>query len=471
MARDLMEFGDLQFEEKGFADARPVELDGTGIPETMPEKWERLLRHNPKARELWDTDHYGDPSRHAYALMGLAGRLGLDKSEAAAVHVAHYARLGRKEDGIRKAPYALRAWEKGRQEAEQWEANAGNGRARDTEEATPLAEPSPVQYSQTVADATLGVDAFLTPPPQAEWDVEGVRVAGDPGWSSGAPKSMKGLTTLEEARACATGTLFLGHFKTRKKRVSYISEEDRQNRLHRRVYAKMHGRPPEEIPGPDDLRFLIKAGVRLDTDQGKAILREHIAAVKPDLVFLDHFDRMHSKDNIKPEQMYPLINFLDALRDEFGCTFRVVKHHRKEAQGQSKRTGEMISGTVALFGWGESSIYFTLIKRGLAKVEVEAKDGDTSDKFLVRFEAGRIVYAGEVGESATEEKLTNVREYVKAHPGCTTQEVAQAQKWSPKTAAKYLKGCQDVTGKQENSKQPMRWSVKSLEIQGEMGGN
>ncbi len=180
---------------------------------------------------------------------------------------------------------------------------------------------------------------------------------------------------------------------------------------------------------------------------------------------------MHSKENIKAEQMYPLINFLDALRDEFGCAFRVVKHHRKEAQGQSKRTGEMIAGSVALFGWGESSIYFTLLKRGLAKVEVEAKDGDTSDKFLVRFEAGRIVYAGEVGESAAEEKLTNVREYVEAHSGCTTQEVAQAQKWSPKTAAKYLKSCQDVIGKQESSKQPTRWWVKSLETQGEMSGN
>ena len=142
MPRNLMEFGELHFEEKDFADARPVALEGVEISATIPEKWERLLRCNAKARELWDTNRYGDASRQAYALMGLAGWLGLTKEEAVAVHVAHYDRLGRKEDGIRKAPYTLRAWEKGRRQAEQYEADAGNGRPVEADPGSPRILPA-----------------------------------------------------------------------------------------------------------------------------------------------------------------------------------------------------------------------------------------------------------------------------------------------------------------------------------------
>lgn len=311
-----------------------------------------------------------------------------------------------------------------------------------------------------VQDQTRGVDAFLSSPPELAWDVERVRLQGDHGWTGGAPKAMKGLLSLEEARACATGTPFLGHFPARKATVLYVSEEDRIERLHRRVHAMLAGRPPEEIPGPEDLRFLIKAGVRLDTPDGIGILRAALERRRPEIVFLEHFDKLHSRDSNKAPEVKPLLDELDKLHVAFGCTFRVQKHHRKEAAGQSRRPGEMLSGSVALFGWGESSVYLTLVRKGVAKVEVEAKDGDTVGRFLVEYQDGRIVYGGEVKTDRKEQARALALEFLEQSPGATTEAVAEALKVSPRTAKTRLYELEKarlVEGKQEHSKAPKHW--------------
>lgn len=315
-------------------------------------------------------------------------------------------------------------------------------------------------------DRTCGVDTFLNSPPELTWDLERVRLRGDHGWSGGAPKAMKGLVSLEEARACATGTPFLGHFPARKARVLYLSEEDRAERLHRRVHAMLAGRPPEEIPGPDELRFLVKAGVRLDTAEGIGILRGALERWRPEIVFLEHFDKLHSRDSNKAADVKPLLDELDRLHAEFGCTFRVQKHHRKEAAGQSRRPGEMLAGSVALFGWGESSIFMTLVRRGLAQVEVEAKDGDTSPRFLVEYQGGRVVYAGEVKANRKEQARERVLELLAQKPGATTEEVAEELKVTSRTAGSRLRELEEaglVEAQQASSRQPKEWFLKSTE--------
>lgn len=320
-----------------------------------------------------------------------------------------------------------------------------------------------------VIDATVGVDAFLLAPPILEMDVEGLRVRGDHGWTVAAPKAMKGLVSLEEARACSTGTPCFGHFATRKSRVLYVSEEDRRERLHRRVHAMLAGRPQEEIPGAEDLRFLVKAGVRLDTKQGREILCAHLARWKPDLVFLEHFDKLHSRDANKAADVKPLLDVLDQLHAEFRCTFRIQKHTRKEAAGQSRRKGEMIAGTVAQFGWGESNVYLTLLKRGLAQVETEAKDGDTAPRFLVKYDAGRLVYAGDVQVNRREEMRQKALEAIESNPGMSTADVAKALGVTDRTAGTHLRALEAeelVVGKQDSSRQPKYWWLKSIETEG-----
>ncbi len=315
-------------------------------------------------------------------------------------------------------------------------------------------------------DSSVGITNFLAEPPVLSMDIEGIRVTGDHGWTGGAPKSMKGLLSLEEARAITTGTPFLGQFATRKCCALYVSEEDRVERLHRRVHSMLANRPPTEVPDPNALRFLVKAGVRLDTKEGIEVLRQHIVRWRPEVVFLEHFDRLHSKSANKAEEMRPLLDLLDQFHTDHGCTFRVQKHHRKEASGQSRRKGEMLAGSVALFGWGESSVYLNLIQRGLVQVEVEAKDGDTASRFQVRYDEGRVVYAGDVQAGTKEAKHEKVMTFLQEKPGVTTADVAALLGVTERTAGTHLRTLEKgelVVGKQESSKHPKHWLVKSGE--------
>ncbi len=319
---------------------------------------------------------------------------------------------------------------------------------------------------RSTVDATVGVDAFLLTPPVLEMDVEGMRVHGDHGWTVAAPKAMKGLFSLEEARACSTGTPFLGHFATKKRRVLYLSEEDRIERLHRRVHAMVSGRAPEEIPAAEDLRFLVKAGVRLDTKDGRQILHAHLARWKPDLVFLEHFDKLHSRDANKAADVKPLLDVLDQFHANFHCTFRIQKHMRKEGPGQGRRKGEMIAGSVAQFGWGESNVYLTLLKRGLAQVETEAKDGDMAPRFLARYDGGRVVYAGEVQGDRKEQRQAEILDLIEANPGITIMTISTKVGLGERQVRTYLKALKEaglVVCNQETAKQSAQWCLKGLE--------
>ncbi len=133
MTRDLSEFADLAIREVDLKDTPAVDLDG-GIPSSLSERTQRLLQYPSKLKTVWESQQYPSPSEKAYALMSAAGLVSLDKGEAASLHVYFYEQFGRRDDGIRKAPYALRAWEKGRQQTEQYETGAGNSRPEEHEQ-------------------------------------------------------------------------------------------------------------------------------------------------------------------------------------------------------------------------------------------------------------------------------------------------------------------------------------------------
>ncbi len=139
---DITDFNNLKFREEDFKDTPRVDIDGVPILETLPERWKNLMRSNAKARETWESTSYPSLSEQAYALMGLCGLFGLDRTEAVAVHVVHYARHNRKEDGVRKASYALKAWREGRKRAEVWDGGLGGGQSveREPDERQPWKE-------------------------------------------------------------------------------------------------------------------------------------------------------------------------------------------------------------------------------------------------------------------------------------------------------------------------------------------
>lgn len=253
-------FADLQIAPEDFGNAPPVALDGEAIPEGLPARFERLLALNPKVRETWESSSFESLSHQAYSLMYRLGACGLTKAEAAAVHVGLYERHGRKEDGIRKAPNALRAWIRGREKAEAWERGDGNGKPSGKEAGEPGPRTAATEQRE-VAGGGAGHESPRAPTalpmvPLGDFLRRQRAVAPHTvsawGWGPGGALMVaamgglgKSLLIQSLALDLATGERVLSHFEAaQEQRVGLFVLEDPDHEMRARLAASLDGRDP-----------------------------------------------------------------------------------------------------------------------------------------------------------------------------------------------------------------------------------
>jgi RecA-family ATPase len=119
------------------------------------------------------------------------------------------------------------------------------------------------------------------------------------------------------------------------------------------------------------------------------LLRE-LEEIRPGLVVWDVFNRLHSKDERRPDQMLPVLRTLDRIRDTIGCSNLVVHHTRKpSAHGPDLASGgQKLRGPSEFWGWAENSLYLSPTKaKGHIIVEPESKDA-MQEPFKVHIETG-----------------------------------------------------------------------------------
>ncbi len=387
---DLTDFGSLQFREEDFAEVPPVDLDGATIPDAMPEKWERLMRGNPKAQELWNATNYPtsypSASEHAFALMWLAGYLGLDKSESAGLHVAHYDRHGQKEKGIRKVKYALRAWESGRREAEARGAGSGDGQPPEREpgESIPVDATTGAKDGESITLLSQGAEEFLSGEIKPiEWAIEDIWPIGNNGPIGGPEKTGKTWLAHEMVLSLATATPFLGKYRVKHPyRVLYWEEEDSKDRTKRRGRQLLAGRNRPTVSS-EQLRYLVGHGLKIDQSEGKRRIRHEIESFKPDFVVVGNLREVHGKDENRPE-MAQVRDAFRTLSREFGCAFILIHHFRKAQADQSKRGSQMLAGSGVWGAWADAWMYVTPGgSEDAALVEVGSKDAPGVGKLVV----------------------------------------------------------------------------------------
>lgn len=389
------DFADLQISPEDVAQVPPVDLAGEAIPEGLPERFERLLAHNPRVRETWESTSYPSPSQQAFALMGLVGAYGLSKAEAAAVHVALYARHGRKEDGIRKAPYALKAWAEGRARAEAWERGAGNGPPPEREPGEPrpgeapgtdfTPETAPPVTSEQFRPLSQGADAFLGGEIRpVVWAVKGIWPAGVSGIIGGPEKCGKTWLAHELALTLATGTFFLGSYAVpRPLRVLVWEEEDGPERTRRRGRQLLAGRS-RPLPSPNLLRYLVGHGLKLDSKEGLRRLEAELGWFKPEVVILGNLREVHGKDENRPE-MAQVRDTLRRLSKEHGCPFIVIHHFRKTQADQNRRGSQMLAGSGVWGAWVEAWLWVTPgDSEDISLLEVGSKDAPGIGRLVVQ---------------------------------------------------------------------------------------
>jgi hypothetical protein len=95
--------------------------------------------------------------------------------------------------------------------------------------------------------------------------------------------------------------------------------------------------------------------LRLDLDAHRAALDETVAKLRPRLLVLDPFVRLHRVDENASGEVAPLLAYLRELQRRHRVAVAVV-HHAKKGGGRI-RAGQALRGSSEFHAWGDSNLY------------------------------------------------------------------------------------------------------------------
>ena len=104
-----------------------------------------------------------------------------------------------------------------------------------------------------------------------------------------------------------------------------------------------------------DVQVITAPSLRLDLDADRARLDETIARLKPRLLILDPFVRLHRIDENISGEVAPVLAFLRELQRRHAVAVAVVHHTRKGAG--AIRAGQALRGSSESHAWSDSNLY------------------------------------------------------------------------------------------------------------------
>lgn len=184
------------------------------------------------------------------------------------------------------------------------------------------------------------------------WSAEAVGIVG------GEPKCCKSFLALDMAVAVASGRPCLRRFPVAEPgRVLLYAAEDALHIVRRRLdgIAAAAGTELAAL----DLQVITADSLRLDIAGDRARLLETVDAMRPRLLVLDPFVRLHRVDENASGDVAPLLAYLRDLQRRFRLAVALVHHARKGA-GKT-RAGQALRGSSEFHAWGDSNLYLRRI--------------------------------------------------------------------------------------------------------------
>ena len=191
-------------------------------------------------------------------------------------------------------------------------------------------------------------------PEQRDWLVEGLWSEEAVGIIGGEPKCCKSFLAPDLAVAVAAGTPCLGRFAVaRPGQVLLYPAEDALHVVRRRLEGISAA---AGVALPDlDVQVITAPSLRLDLEADRARLEQTVATLKPRLLILDPFVRLHRIDENVSGEVAPLLAFLRELQRRHATAIAVVHHARKGAG--AVRAGQALRGSSEFHAWGDSNLY------------------------------------------------------------------------------------------------------------------
>jgi hypothetical protein len=194
------------------------------------------------------------------------------------------------------------------------------------------------------------------------WSAEAVGVIG------AEPKSFKTFLALDIAVAVASGTPCLRRFPVPLPgRVLLYAAEDSLHVVRQRLegICCAAGITLEGL----DIRVITEPTVRLDLEPVRRRLHETVAELRPCLLVLDPFVRLHRIDENASGEVAPLLAYLRELQRHYSVAVLVV-HHAKKGAG-SLRAGQALRGSSEFHAWGDSNLYLRKLADDTVSLTVE----------------------------------------------------------------------------------------------------
>jgi AAA domain-containing protein len=191
-------------------------------------------------------------------------------------------------------------------------------------------------------------------PEEGRWLIEGLWSAEAVGILGGEPKCCKSFLALDVAVAVASGKPCLRRFPTvHRGRVLLFAAEDSLTVVRQRLagIAAAVDVPLEEL----DIHVIVAPVLRLDIEIDQRRLEETIRALRPILLVLDPFVRLHRIDENVSAEVAPLLDYLRGLQRRHHVAILLVHHARKGAA--HLRAGQALRGSSELHAWGDSNLY------------------------------------------------------------------------------------------------------------------
>jgi hypothetical protein len=202
----------------------------------------------------------------------------------------------------------------------------------------------PVELAHRLADR----------PDERHWLVEGLWAEEAVGIVGGEPKCCKSFLALDLAVAVASGTPCLRQYPvSRPGRVLLYAAEDGLHLVRRRLEGIC--RAARVDLATLDVHVITAPTLRLDHCEDRDRLAATVAALRPRLLVLDPFVRLHRIDENVSGEVAPLLAYLRELQRRYQLGVVVVHHARKGAA--RARAGQALRGSSEFHAWGDSNLY------------------------------------------------------------------------------------------------------------------
>ena len=190
--------------------------------------------------------------------------------------------------------------------------------------------------------------------PEERWLIEGLFAEEGVGIVGGEPKCCKSFLALDMAVSVASGAPCLGRFAVAMPGpVLLYAAEDALPVVRERLAGICEAAQVdfERL----NLEVITASSLRLDLAEDRDRLAATVAAVRPRLLVLDPFVRLHRIDENSSGEVAPLLAFLRDVQRACHVAVAVV-HHAKKGAGNA-RAGQALRGSSEFHAWGDSNLY------------------------------------------------------------------------------------------------------------------